>query len=86
MSPARTGLQRFLKNWTARSCFCAAPSDENVPKFLRLPVFASFLREYSRYFPDFILRIMKRRCVLREPGLETLSHEVLGRGMMHHNC
>ena len=49
--------QCLLKNCTARSCFCAAASDENVPKFLRLPVFAFFFCEYNRYSPDFNLRI-----------------------------
>jgi len=34
-----------LKNWTARSCFSAASLVSNVPRFLRLPVFASALRE-----------------------------------------
>src|ERR1051325_2596683 len=34
-----------LKNWTARSCFSAASLESNVPRFLRLPVFASALRE-----------------------------------------
>src|SRR5229473_8517126 len=42
-----------LKNCTARSCFSAAARVENVPRFLRLPVFGSFLREYRRYSPDF---------------------------------
>ncbi len=63
--------QCFLKNCTARSCFCAAASDKNVPKFLRFPVLASFLREYSRYSPDCNLRIMRqKRCVLRQAGLD----------------
>lgn len=30
----------------------------NVPKFRLLPVFGSFLREYSRYCPDFNFRII----------------------------
>ena len=34
-----------LKYWTARSCFSAASLVSNVPRFLRLPVFASALRE-----------------------------------------
>jgi len=34
-----------LKNWMARSCFCAAALVSKVPRFLRLPVFASTLRE-----------------------------------------
>ena len=42
------GDQARLKNWTARSCFFAAASVENVPRFLRPPVFGSFLRESSR--------------------------------------
>ena len=49
-----TRLQRFrqranhplrLKYCTARSCFSAAARVSNVPRFLRLPVFASTLRE-----------------------------------------
>ncbi len=47
-----------LKNCTARSCFSAAFLVENVPRFLRRPVFGFFLREYSLYSPDFSLRIM----------------------------
>src|SRR5258707_5117074 len=43
----------FLKNCTARSCFCAAARVLNVPRFLLLPVFGSFLREYKRNCPDF---------------------------------
>jgi hypothetical protein len=35
----------FLKNCTARSCFCAAAREENVPRLRRFPVLASFLRE-----------------------------------------
>jgi hypothetical protein len=34
-----------LKYWTARSCFSAASFVSNVPRFRRLPVFASALRE-----------------------------------------
>jgi hypothetical protein len=52
-----------LKYCTARSCFCAAARDENVPRFFRFPVFASFLREYKRYSPDCNLRIMKKDAV-----------------------
>jgi hypothetical protein len=29
-----------------------------VPRFLRLPVFGFFLREYRRYLPDFSFLIM----------------------------
>jgi hypothetical protein len=42
-----------LKYWMARSCFSAAARVSNVPRFLRLPVLASTLREYRRYLPDF---------------------------------
>ncbi len=48
----------LLKNCTARSCLFAPASEENVPKFRRLPVLGFFLREYRRYSPDFSLRIM----------------------------
>src|ERR1700730_10654706 len=47
-----------LKNCTARSCFFAAARERNVPRFLRLPVLGSIFREYSRYSPDWSLRIM----------------------------
>jgi hypothetical protein len=50
-----------LRYCTARSCFCAAAREANVPRFLRFPVFAFFFREYSRYSPDCSLRIMKLR-------------------------
>ena len=53
-----TKVQCLLKNCTARSCFFAAASDENVPRFFLFPVFASFLREYKRNSPDFSLRII----------------------------
>ena len=52
-------FQRFLKNCTARSCFSAAALEEKVPRFLRFPVLAFFLREYKRYSPAFSLRIMR---------------------------
>jgi hypothetical protein len=58
VKPCQDQTQCLLKNCTARSCFCAAASDEKVPKFLRFPVFASFFREYNRYSPDLSLRIM----------------------------
>src|ERR1700753_53035 len=51
-----------LKYCTARSCFLAAAIEENVPRFFRFPDFTSFFREYSRYSPDFNLRIMQKRC------------------------
>jgi len=57
--PGGCEIQRFLKNCTARSCFSAAVLDAKVPRFLRLPVLAFFLREYKRYSPDFSLRIMR---------------------------
>src|SRR5437762_13412442 len=52
----------------ARSCFFACASVENVPRFLRLPVFGFFLREYNRYFPDFSLLIMLHRVFAHELG------------------
>jgi len=36
----------------ACSCFFACDFVVNVPRFLRLPVFRFFFREYNRYFPD----------------------------------
>src|SRR4030095_10468448 len=45
----------------ARSRFFAAALVLNVPRFLRLPVFGFFLREYSRYSPDFSFLIMLHR-------------------------
>jgi len=53
--------QARLKYCTARSCFRAAARDENVPRFLRFPVLAFFLREYKRYSPDGNLRIMQNK-------------------------
>src|SRR5262249_36518907 len=47
-----------LKYCTARSCFSAPARDLKVPRFLRRPVLGSFFREYSRYSPDFNLRII----------------------------
>lgn len=47
-----------LKYCTSRSCFSALARVEKVPRFLRLPVVGSGLREYNRYSPDFSLRIM----------------------------
>jgi len=47
-----------LKYCTARSCALALSSDENVPRLRRLPVLEFFFREYSRYSPDFNLRII----------------------------
>jgi len=50
---------RRLKNCTARSCFSAAARVSKVPRFRRRLVCGSGLREYSRYWPDFSLRIMR---------------------------
>jgi hypothetical protein len=41
-------FQCLLKYCTSRSCFFAADSDLNVPKFRRLFVFGFFFREYNR--------------------------------------
>ena len=41
-------IQRRLKYCTAFSCFFAAARVLNVPRFLRLPVFGFFFREYKR--------------------------------------
>jgi hypothetical protein len=61
-------------------------SDENVPKFRRLPVLAFFLREYSRYSPEFNLRIMLKRCGAAWRGLAGLArHEKLCRRMVDHD-
>src|SRR6266513_2246770 len=46
-----------LKYCTAFSCFFAAAFVSNVPRFLRLPVFGFFFREYNRYLPFLSLRI-----------------------------
>lgn len=45
---AGRNFHALLKYWTARSCFLAAAIEENVPRFFRFPVLASFFREYSR--------------------------------------
>jgi len=52
----------------ARSCFFARASVENVPRFLRLPVFGFFLREYNRYIPDFSFLIMLHPLFADEVG------------------
>jgi hypothetical protein len=64
-----------LKYCMALSCFCAAARDENVPRFFRFPVFASFLREYKRYSPDCSLRIIEKKmpcCIDRLAKKRTL--------------
>jgi hypothetical protein len=66
-------LQARLKYCTARSCFLAAASDENVPKFFRFPVFEFFLREYRRYPPDFSFRIMEKGCDFPATGWKKLK-------------
>jgi len=58
-----------LKNWTARSCFSASARVLNVPRFFRLPVFASTLREYRRYLPDFSFLIMNSISMQRQSSL-----------------
>jgi hypothetical protein len=50
-----------LKYWTAHSCFSAAARVLNVPRFFRLPVFASVFFEYSLYSPLGNLRIVRLR-------------------------
>jgi hypothetical protein len=47
-----------LKYWTARSCASAAFRVAKVPRLRRFPVFASFFREYKRYWPELSFRIM----------------------------
>jgi hypothetical protein len=63
-----------LKYCTARSCFCAAARDENVPRFFRFPVFASFLREYKRYSPDSSLRIIRKKMPMGSSRLAVKSN------------
>ena len=53
-----TQIYRRLKYCTACSCFFACDFVVNVPRFLRLPVFGFFFREYNRYFPDFSFLII----------------------------
>lgn len=67
--PSVIAPQARLKYCTARSCFLAAASEEKVPKFFRLPVFTSFLREYKRYPPDCSLRIMEEKMPSRHQPL-----------------
>ena len=45
---------------------------EKLPRFPRVPVLGSGLREYQRYSPDFSLRIMAAPQVVRP--LEERSH------------
>ena len=79
MSTARPGrLYPRLKYCTARSCFCAAAREENVPRFFRFPVFTSFLREYKRYSPDCNLRIMHKKDA-RIPSLGWCKKKTLTR-------
>jgi hypothetical protein len=67
-------LQCRLKYCTARSWASAFSRVANVPRLRRLPVFASFLREYKRYCPDGSLRIisiwMKER--VREEAFDSV--------------
>ena len=77
-----------LKYCTALSCFCAAARDENVPRFFRFPVFASFLREYKRYSPDCSLRIIEKKmpcCIDRLAKKRTLVnyHPVQSKSPFH---
>src|SRR5579862_5061088 len=58
MSAYAARAQPRLKYCTALSWASAACLVANVPRLRRLPVFAFFLREYNRYLPSFILRIM----------------------------
>jgi hypothetical protein len=74
-----SGVQRFLKNCTARSCFSAADLEEKVPKFLRFPVLAFFFREYKRYSPDFSLRIMRNEMLGIVVGLEHALEQLMRR-------
>src|SRR5436305_5781645 len=60
----RERSQWRLKYCTAFSCFFAAAFVLKVPRFLRLPVFGFFLREYSRYLPDFSFLIIADECYL----------------------
>src|ERR1700677_1488585 len=47
-----------LKYWTSRSCCFAFSIVAKVPRLRRLPVEASFLREYKRNWPDLSFRII----------------------------
>ncbi len=54
------GPHRPLKYWTARSWASAARRLANVPRFRRLPLLASFLREYKRNWPVLSFRIIAK--------------------------
>ena len=57
-----------MKYCAAFSCFFAAAFVLNVPRFRRLPVFGFFLREYTRYLPDFSFLIMSPSNIRRPSG------------------
>jgi len=48
----RSSTFTAVLNCISRSCFSAASRVENVPGFLRFPLFASVFEEYNRYSPD----------------------------------
>src|SRR6185503_1139810 len=66
---------RRLKYCTARSCCSALSRLSNVPRFLRLPVFGSFLREYSRYLPVLSFLII----LFSGSGMSMIQRHVLKR-------
>src|SRR5450631_2071737 len=70
--------QWCLKYWTAFSWASAAGLVVNVPRFLRFPVLAFFLREYKRYSPVFSLRII-RKVPLNFPVLPANSASLCSR-------
>src|SRR5579863_817321 len=78
----RRGDHARLKYCTARSCFCAAAREENVPRFFRFPVFASFLREYKRYSPDCNLRTMRKRCRIEGMSWQTKKDAFASHGLV----
>src|SRR6266480_6787702 len=57
----------------ARSCFFAAAFVLNVLRFLRLPVFGFFFREYSRYFSALSFLIMIPSSIRRQNGLRAFN-------------
>jgi hypothetical protein len=68
--------QCFLKYCTSRSCCLAFSNVENVPRLRRLPVEASFFREYRRNSPDFSLRIM-------DPGMQRIPLGYIREAAVH---
>jgi hypothetical protein len=60
--------ERLLQNYASRSSRFALSRESNLPRFMRLPIEASLLREYRRSRPDSSFRTMASQDAKYKPS------------------